>query len=98
MEKIFKWGRMSGMREVSICVGSSCHLKGAYSVVNIFKEKVKEYNLEDQIHLKASFCQGDCTNGVVVTVDGKLFTGITPENAEQFFAQEFGEGVNNECS
>ena len=86
------------MKEVSICVGSSCHLKGAYDVVEIFKEKVKEYDLEDQIHLKASFCQGKCTDGVVVTVDDKLLTGVNSDNAGEVFYQEFVEGENNECA
>ena len=86
------------MKEVSICVGSSCHLKGAYDVVEIFKAKVKEYELEDQIHLKASFCQGKCTDGVVVTVDDKLLTGVNSDNAEEIFYQEFVEGEENECA
>lgn len=94
------------MKEVSICVGSSCHLKGAHDVVKIFQKMVKEHELSDEIHLKASFCQGRCTNGVVVTVDGELITGVSPENASEIFHNRFiakkrGEkssGETDECT
>lgn len=77
------------MREISICVGSSCHLKGAHDVVEIFQNMLKEYSLENQIHLKASFCQGRCTDGVVITVDGEFITGVNPENAREIFYNNF---------
>ena len=77
------------MKEVSICVGSSCHLKGAQDVVRIFKDMQSKYDMEDKIHLQASFCQGRCTDGVVVTVDGKLITGVKPENASEIFYNTF---------
>lgn len=85
-------GVIFSMKEVSICVGSSCHLKGAHDVVDIFKDKVEEYDLKDQIHLKASFCQGKCTDGVVVMVDDELLTDVNPENADEIFYKVFVEG------
>ncbi len=85
------------MKDVSICVGSSCHLKGAHDVVKIFRNMVEKHNLGDEIHLKASFCQGRCTDGVVITVDGELITGVNPENASEIFYNNFVEdgGGNN---
>jgi len=77
--------------EVSICVGSSCHLKGAHDVVEIFQNMLKKYDLEDEVHLKASFCQGRCTDGVVITVDGEFITGVNPENAREIFYNNFIE-------
>lgn len=85
--------------EVSICVGSSCHLKGAHDVVEIFQKMLKKYDLEDDIHLKASFCQGKCTDGVVVTVEDEFITGVNPDNAREIFYNRFvdkGDGDNNE--
>lgn len=77
------------MKEVSICVGSSCHLKGAHEVVEIFKKLQKENELQDKIHLKASFCQGHCTDGVVVTVNDELIKGVNPKNASEIFYNNF---------
>lgn len=83
------------MIEVSICVGSSCHLKGAADVVSTFKKLHQKYNLNHKVHLKASFCQGHCTNGVAVNIDGKIITGVNPDNAATKFKEHLIEGDHN---
>jgi len=55
---------------IKVCVGSSCHLKGSYDVVEAFKTLVKKYNVEDKIELQASFCLGNCLHGVSAAVEG----------------------------
>ena len=32
---------------IKVCVGSSCHLKGSYEVIEAFKEVLKKYDVED---------------------------------------------------
>ena len=32
---------------VKICIGSSCHLKGSYDVVQGMRELLKKYDVED---------------------------------------------------
>lgn len=54
---------------IKVCVGSSCHLKGSYDVVEAFKVLLKKYNVEDKIELQASFCLGNCLHGVSVAVE-----------------------------
>ena len=54
---------------IKVCVGSSCHLKGSYDVVEAFKSLVKKYNVQDRIELQASFCLGNCLQGVSVAVE-----------------------------
>lgn len=49
--------------EIYVCIGSSCHLKGSYNIINAFKELIAEYKLEDQVSLNASFCLGHCQHG-----------------------------------
>lgn len=73
------------MHSISVCVGSSCHLKGAYEVINEFKRLLEEYSLSDQIELKACFCLGECQAGVSILWDGKVYTSLTKENTEEFF-------------
>ncbi|NLZ53082.1 MAG: (2Fe-2S) ferredoxin domain-containing protein, partial [Thermoanaerobacteraceae bacterium] len=48
------------MRIISVCVGSSCHLKGSYDIIRILKDLIKEHNLEDKWELKAEFCCNNC--------------------------------------
>ncbi len=75
---------------VSICVGSSCHLKGSERLVELFQGKIAEEGLDDDIVLSGSFCLGKCNRvGVTVSVgDGvneEIFTGITPEGFSVFW-------------
>lgn len=75
------------MIRVEICIGSSCHVKGATSVLNAIRRKVKTYGLEDKVELAGRFCMGKCTEGVCVTVDGQLYS-VSPDSADEFFDKE----------
>lgn len=68
-----------------VCVGSSCHLKGSYEVIEIFKEQIEKNNLKEKVSLKASFCLGHCTEGVTIKIDENEPTSVSVEEAEQFF-------------
>ncbi len=75
---------------VSICIGSSCHLKGSEQLVELFQNKIKEQGLENDIVLSGSFCLGKCNRvGVTVSVgDGineEVIPGVTPESFNSFW-------------
>ncbi len=73
------------MIEISICIGSACHLKGSYNVVQTFQQLVEEHALHDHIELKATFCMKQCQNkGVSVRV-GDASYSVVPETAQSFF-------------
>lgn len=69
---------------VEICVGSSCHIKGAYQVIDKLQEFVRQNNLEERVLLKACFCMGRCGAGVSVRVDGERVVFLTPESCGAF--------------
>lgn len=73
------------MIDVNVCVGSSCHMKGSYQVIKIFEQLIKQYNLEEKVKLKASFCLGCCLNGIATTVDGKPVNNVGFSNASEIF-------------
>jgi NADH:ubiquinone oxidoreductase subunit E len=73
---------------INVCVGSSCHLKGSYEVVETLKRLIAEQNLGDKIELKASFCLGNCSNGVSMKVDDEFVQNASPENIEQIFNEQ----------
>ncbi len=75
---------------VTICIGSSCHLKGARQVVEGLQELVAKHNLKETVELTGSFCMGDCVNGVCVKVDGVLFS-VKPEGLQTFFEKQILE-------
>ncbi len=72
---------------VTVCIGSSCHLKGSRAVVTDLQRLIGENNLNDKVELKATFCMNRCEQGVCVTVDGVLFS-VSPDTVEGFFKDE----------
>lgn len=73
------------MTEVVICVGSSCHIKGARRVVEGLTKLVKESGMSDLIKLSGSFCMGRCEEpGVSVKVNGEIHF-VDPDRVEEFF-------------
>lgn len=75
------------MLNVYICVGSSCHIKGSYQIIQAFQNCVEKYSLEDKVVLKASFCLGHCTKGVSVKVEDDFIEDINIGNAEEKFVE-----------
>ena len=73
--------------KVTVCIGSSCHIKGSRQVVEQLQELVQEHNLGEKVELSGTFCMGKCQQGVCVTVD-EVFHSVTPETAEEFFMNE----------
>lgn len=72
---------------ITVCIGSSCHLKGSRSIVQVLEQLIASHNVADKVTLSGSFCLGECEKGVCVRRDGELFT-VTPDTAEQFFQDE----------
>lgn len=74
---------------IQICVGSSCHLKGSSKIVELLQKAIEKYRLEDDVTLAGSFCIGKCNrDGVTIQVDDDVYTGVTPENFNEFFVEK----------
>ena len=95
---------------IKVCVGSSCHLKGSYDVIEAFKSVLKKYDVEDVIDLQASFCLGHCAKGVIVCCEGAepaangpqveecpegfILHNVNADNVEELFAKEIYPKLN----
>lgn len=74
---------------IAICVGSSCHLKGAYDIIQKCEETISQLGLRDQVELKGTFCLGKCSEeGVTLVIDDEVETGVTPENFRRVFEEK----------
>jgi NADH:ubiquinone oxidoreductase subunit E len=73
--------------KITVCIGSSCHIKGSRQVVEKFQELISENNLADSVELSGTFCIGRCQEGVCVTIDDKFYS-VTPESVEDVFNSE----------
>ena len=69
--------------KITVCVGSSCHIKGSRQVVEALQTYMNANNLSDQIELGGTFCLGKCQEGVCVSVDGEFYS-VSPETVNEF--------------
>ena len=73
--------------KVTVCIGSSCHIKGSREVVEQLQMLVARNNVGDYVELNGSFCMGNCRDGICVTVDGELFS-VSPQTCREFFSTQ----------
>ena len=73
--------------KVTVCIGSSCHIKGSRKVVEELQTLIREHALNDKVDLGGTFCLGNCQKGVCVMVD-EAFHSVSPETVNDFFKNE----------
>lgn len=72
------------MTDIQVCIGSVCHLKGSYEIINRLNSLISDNGLTDQYKVKAAFCLGNCAGAVCVKLREEIYT-VLPETVEKFF-------------
>lgn len=73
------------MTDLFVCIGSSCHLKGSYNVIQVFQQLIETQNLHDKVNLKATFCIKKCDiEGIGILFKDNHYN-VKPENVKSFF-------------
>lgn len=70
--------------KITVCIGSSCHIKGSRQIVEQLQNLISLHKLGDKIDLGGTFCMGKCQSGVCVSVDDELFS-LSPDTVDEFF-------------
>ena len=70
--------------KITVCIGSSCHVKGSRQVVEQLQNLINENNFNEKVELAGTFCMGKCQQGVCVTIDEEFYS-VTPESVLDFF-------------
>ncbi|MBR1624122.1 MAG: NAD(P)H-dependent oxidoreductase subunit E [Clostridia bacterium] len=73
--------------KITVCIGSSCHIKGSRQVVETLQYLIAQNDLKEKIELGGTFCMGKCQEGVCVTVDDKFYS-VDPDTTKDFFLRE----------
>lgn len=73
--------------KITVCIGSSCHLKGSRQVVEKLQKLISDHDLKESIELAGTFCMGQCQKGVCVDLDGTIHS-VSPETVDKFFKEE----------
>ena len=72
------------MMKITVCIGSSCHVKGSRQVVKALQQLISENNLADKVELSGTFCLGKCQLGVCVSIGDQVFS-VNEDNVQDFF-------------
>ena len=73
--------------KITVCIGSSCHLKGSRYVVETLQKLVAENKLEDKVELAGTFCMGRCKDGLSQTEDAEIYS-VSRATVEDFFKND----------
>jgi NADH-quinone oxidoreductase subunit G len=68
-------GSGAGRVPVSVCVGTSCYLRGSQKLLQELLRHVEEHDLEDAVEIQATFCMEACDRGPTVRVAGQVLHG-----------------------
>ena len=73
--------------KITVCIGSSCHVRGSRQVVEQLQDLIRDHNLSDEVELCGAFCMKNCVNGVSVKIGDEIYS-VKPETVEEFFNNE----------
>jgi len=73
--------------KITVCIGSSCHIKGSRQVVQQLRELIARNELGDRVELSGTFCLGKCQQGVCVMLDEDIYS-VSPDTVEDFFSSQ----------
>ncbi|MGM0607838.1 MAG: [FeFe] hydrogenase, group A [Candidatus Muiribacteriota bacterium] len=65
--------------EISVCVGTSCYLKGSQNLIQKLTNYITENSRQERVNLKATFCFEKCDKGPNVKINNKNLEGATFE-------------------
>lgn len=64
------------MKEIKVCMGSSCYVRGNKDNVKVLRDFVESNGLGGKVSIKGVLCSDNCGRGPVITVDGELFQRV----------------------
>ncbi|UCC21537.1 MAG: (2Fe-2S) ferredoxin domain-containing protein [Planctomycetota bacterium] len=76
------------MITVTVCVGSSCHIKGARELIARFNEFLSKKGLEDKVELKGSFCMEHCGEGINWKINDEILTSSDVEGGVKMLGKK----------
>lgn len=80
---------------ITVCIGSGCHVRGSRKIIDTIQSLIAKQGLDATVDLEACFCQGHCTEGVVLKIDGELVKNVTPDSIRNILAAKL-TGVDND--
>lgn len=76
------------MLTITVCVGSSCFVRGSEKLAETFASLIRERGLQARVELAGAFCMDQCSMGVSVQVNGRTHRCVDAAEALTFFENE----------
>jgi NADH:ubiquinone oxidoreductase subunit E len=81
---------MNKMKEVVICLGSSCFARGNKKLLKTIQTYIKENQLEGKIIFKGNHCFGKCNKGPVLKIDENIYEQLNEVKLLEILRKELG--------
>lgn len=86
------------MITVTVCVGSSCHIKGARELIARFSDFLTQEGIEDKVELKGSFCMERCGEGVNWKINDEVVSSPSVEKGVKMFRKKVRQALKSQTS
>jgi NADH:ubiquinone oxidoreductase subunit E len=90
------------MLTVTVCVGSSCYMRGSDELAGVLEALIEKASLNQRVQLIGSFCMGECSTGISVKLGDQSYRDVRLEEAENFFYKELlpwaHQGESERCN
>jgi NADH:ubiquinone oxidoreductase subunit E len=80
---------MNHMPHIVICMGSSCFSRGNEENLAVLEDYLARHDLTAKVDLAGSRCEGACTEGPNLTIDGKRYQHVDRETLLDLLAETF---------
>ena len=85
------WFQPKGKFHIQICHGTTCHIEGAFSLIDFFEKKfnlkVGQTTRDGEYSLEIVPCLGACSKSPVISINGTLYGSITADNLEEILEE-----------
>ena len=82
---------MNPKKQLKICLGSSCFARGNKAILQAIKGYIATHDLQEKIDFRGNHCFGRCMEGPNLSIDGRFYPGITPENIEDILRENLAD-------
>ena len=79
--------------KVTVCVGSSCHVRGSRSVLARFSEILEEQGVPYRVSLVGCFCMDRCGERMNWKFEDQDISSTSAEEAEQTLREKLAESA-----
>ncbi len=69
--------------KITVCMGSSCFARGNDQNLEFLENYIKEHGLEAEIELAGNRCEGKCSTGPNIIIDGVEYSEMDKEKLEK---------------